>query len=422
MTALTLCLAGSAMLAYSLLGRWLGKRYVTAPMVLLILGAVASGFVDQLNVEGATVHTIAEVTLVLILFHDASTVKLSALRGDLGPPVRLLAIGFPCALVVTGLASWLLLPAIGIYGALLIAAAITPTDAGLGAPTVLNPVVPVRIRRALNVESGLNDGLATPIVLFALTALAAPAGESIPRILEFAVGPLLGGVAVGAVGAALIAGLLNVAQRRGIASKHAAPVTVLLVPLLLFVTAELFHANVFIAAFIGGLAFGAVSKTLGETPEVAELVETAGELASWAVWFLAGALTVEVFGDGISWQSCVIALLALTVLRMGPVALAMIGTGFRPPTVAFIGWFGPRGLATVVFALLVVEELGVRDPVVEPVVLTLALGVVLSVFAHGISATPLAGRYGRWVADTRPAAETETAPEPSHRGFAPTSS
>ena len=416
MTVLTLAVACFALVAYSLLGRWFSARLITAPMALLVIGALSFGVIDSIDVAGEAVHVLAEVTLVLILFHDASTVRIRSLRQDLGPPLRLLAIGFPLALLATLATSWWLLSSIGLYGALLIAASITPTDAGLGAPTVLNPAVPVRVRRALNVESGLNDGLATPLVLFALTAVTAESGEEIPEVLQFAVRPLLLGGVVGVVGAVVLALLLDTVQRRKLASKGAAPITIMLIPFALFLVASLVDANIFIAAFVGGLAFGAVSKSLAARPDESQLLETASDIASWVVWFLAGGLAVEVFAGGISWQSVAIALLALTALRMIPVALSLMGLGFRSPTIAFIGWFGPRGLATVVFALLIVEELGVASPIVEPIVLTLAIGVIVSVFAHGASAKPLANRYGVWVKRRQPAAEVREVSAPPSRG------
>ncbi|MEI2729707.1 MAG: cation:proton antiporter [Candidatus Nanopelagicales bacterium] len=161
---------------YVLLAKPLTRINVTAPMLFLVAGAVLYSLTGELAVTSDVVHVLAEVTLVIILFHDASTVRLGALRGDSSIPLRLLAIGFPLALGATfALVGWLL-PALGVAGALLVAGAVTPTDAGLGAPTILNPRVPIRIRRALNVESGLNDGLATPVVLFALAALASEEG------------------------------------------------------------------------------------------------------------------------------------------------------------------------------------------------------------------------------------------------------
>ena len=416
MTLATLTVAVLVILLYTLVGRWLNHRLITAPMILLVVGAIAFSLYDPLEIEGETVHLLAEITLVLILFHDASTVRLRNLRSDIGPPLRLLAIGFPLALIATMGVGWWLLPSIGVYGALLLAASITPTDAGLGAPTVLNPQVPVRVRRMLNVESGLNDGLATPVVLFALTALAATDDESVPALLAFAVKPVVLALVVGISGALLVAFALSTAQTRGWASRNAAGVTIVLVPFSLYLVSEAVGANVFIAAFVAGLTFGAASKTLAKVPATAHLLETGADIASWLVWFFAGGLAVGIFADGIAWQSIVIAVLALTVLRTIPVAISLLGAGFQPRSVMFVGWFGPRGLATVVFALLIVDELGSAGPVVEPVIVTLAVGVLMCGFAHGLSASSLAARYGRWVGREHPTAETQTASEPADRG------
>jgi NhaP-type Na+/H+ or K+/H+ antiporter len=166
----------------------------------------------------------------------------------------------------------------------------------------------------------------------------------------------------------------------------------------LFGVAELIGANAFIAAFVGGMVFGAASVTLGADQETAGLLETSAELLGFVVWFLFGGLLLLVFGMGVRWQWLVVAVLALTVFRVVPVALAMIGTGFEWRTVLFLGWFGPRGLATIVFGLLALEELGRSSPFIEEVEGVLAITVLLSVVAHGFTAQPLSRGYGRWVA------------------------
>ena len=415
MTLETLTVALIAALLYALVSQLLGRYLITAPMAMVVVGALAFHFLEPLDVEGGTVHLLAEIALVLVLFHDASTVNLRSLREDPGPPLRLLLIGFPLAIVVTtGVSAWLL-PGIGIYGALLLAAAVTPTDAGLGAPTVLNPSVPVRVRRMLNVESGLNDGLATPIVSFALTVLASQAGDSVPSLIDFAVAPLLLGLLVGIVGAVIVAVLVRLARSHKWASEQTVAIAVLTTPLMLFLVADLAGGNVFIAAFVGGLAFGG-ALAAGQDDNSSQLLETGADIVGWLVWFFAGGLGIEFLLHGLTWQAVVLAVLALTVLRIGPVALCLVGTHFNWRTVLFVGWFGPRGLATVVFSLLILEELGEENPVVAPVLGPLVVAVFISVFAHGFSATPLAERYGRWVSANSPTAETRTVTEPNARG------
>lgn len=383
-------------IGFALVAHKLERWHISPPMAFLVAGVVVFGWVADVAVTDHQIRLIAEVTLVVVLFHDASSVRIRSLRHHPGVPLRLLLIGFPLALLFTfGTAQWLL-PSIGFAGALLLAGALTPTDAGLGADTILNPEVPNRIRRALNMESGLNDGLATPIVLLALSLLASDEGVGTPTILQISVVPVaLALVLSVAVGLAL-AYLLDLSQARGLSSNRGRALAVLAIPLLLWGAAELIGANGFIAAFVGGLVFGARSGCLHEGGEAAESLEVAADLLSFVIWFLAGGLMVAVLSIGYDWRWLVLAVLALTLLRMVPVALSLIGSGVSGRAVLFLGWFGPRGLATIVFVLLAVEELEPDATELQPIVGVCLTAVVLSVFAHGISAQPLAVRFGRW--------------------------
>lgn len=403
-------------IVYSLLSYRAARANISAPMVFLGAGALFFVFGDRLAVESSQLHLLAEITLVFVLFHDASTVQLRRLRSDAGLPARLLGIGFPLALVATAVVVALVFPELSIAAAVLIAASITPTDAGLGAATVLDPVVPLRIRRALNVESGLNDGLATPVVLIALAAVGSSEGDSTLPILSVTVLPVVLALVIG-VGIAAVAALgVDVSRRIGASNARTRSIAVLLIPVLCFALCELASANIFIAAFVAGLTFGAMSKTDAEEPEVSELLETAADLLSYVVWFLAGSLIALVVSSGVAWQWVLVAFLALTALRMIPVALSLLGTNLPWRTVTFIGWFGPRGLATVIFGLLAVEELGNDHPVVQTIAGVISVVVVFSVLAHGVTAGPLARRYGRWSAERGHAADHVDVAEPRVRG------
>ena len=400
---------------YALTARRWTFANVTAPMLSIIAGLVIfSTGAAEINAD--FVHSIAEITLVIVLFHDASTVRLSQLRHDPGIAIRLLLIGFPLALLATYLVARPLLPELGWAGALVVAAAVTPTDAGLGAPTVLNPAVPLRVRRGLNVESGLNDGLATPIVLVALGVLAEREDAPIPGLLGIGVVSVVLALACSVVLAVAVAWGMDFSRRRHLSGHRGRQVAMLVLPGLLFGVAELIGANAFIAAFVGGLVFGAVSKTLVEEHESAGLLETSADLLGFVVWFLFGGLLLRVFANGVRWQWLVIGVLALTVLRLVPVAVAMIGSGFRWPTIAFLGWFGPRGLATIVFGLLALEELGRESPFIADVAGPLSVTVLLSVFAHGFSAGPMSVSYGAWAQRTQAAIGVEPHHEPRSRG------
>lgn len=411
MTAPVIAAMAAVAIIYALLGKRLTALNVTSPMVSVVAGALVFS-VDPLDIDTATVHFIAELALVVVLFHDASTVKITQLRRDPGIPARLLLIGFPLALVATYLVTRAMAPTIGVAGAWLLAASITPTDAGLGAATILNPAVPVRVRRGLNVESGLNDGLATPIVLVALAALAAEEEHEPLSLMQVAVVPLLLALAC-AVAVGLAAGWsVDASRRHGLSGHRGRAMATLVLPLLMFGLADVTGANVFITAFVGGLVFGAACITIDEEEETATLLEVAADILGFVVWFLAGGLLLAVFEDGFEWSWLVLAVLALTVLRMVPVLLALLRTGFTWPTVTFIGWFGPRGLATIVFGLLTVEELPSDSPVIGPITGVIAVVVILSVFAHGLSAAPLSARYGAWVARTRAPIERQPSVEP----------
>jgi NhaP-type Na+/H+ or K+/H+ antiporter len=410
---LTIAVLALLLLAWSLVARRVERWGVTPPIAFLVVGIMLIG-VREVELSREVAKLLAEVTLVLVLFHDASTVRLADLRRDPWVAVRLLAIGFPLALLATAATTLWLLPAVGLAGAVLIAASITPTDAGLGAPTVLNPVVPVRVRRALNVESGLNDGLATPVVLAMLGVLAAESQTAgpLPTVLSIGAVPVAIGLAIGVGLGAGGAWLIDRSREHGWSSVRGRGLAVLMLPALAFGLAELTGGNGFIAAFVGGLVFGAVSVAADVEHEVSEPLEITADLLGYLIWFLAGSLLVGSLETGLRWQWVVIAVAALTLLRIVPVAVSLLGLRLRAPTLLFIGWFGPRGLATIVFGLLTFEELTPDEPLLRDIAGVLALTVLLSVVAHGVSATPLSQRYGAWVARTHPPIENEPSVQP----------
>jgi NhaP-type Na+/H+ or K+/H+ antiporter len=352
------------------------------------------------------VKILAEITLVLVLFSDASRVGLRDLQAELGLCVRLLGIGLPLTIGLGTLLALALFGGINIWLALLIGAALAPTDAALGAGIMVNRAVPARIRRLINVESGLNDGIATPFVLVAVAGAAAAAHESGTgpgaAVAELALGLAVGGVVGGAGG-----WLVKVARRRDWAAEGFAGAAVLGLAVCAYASAIALHGNGFIAAFIGGLAFGSTSGRRGEP--LVPFVEETGALVSLLVWLAFGAVAVAPMFDHLTWQLVVYAVLSLTIIRMAPVALALVGTRLGWATTAFVGWFGPRGLASVVFALLALEDLG--DKAASPAVAVITATVLLSVIAHGASAEPLARRYGAASARAARRRDSDGAPE-----------
>jgi len=402
-------------LGFAVTARWLSRVYVTAPITFVAAGAVISAVTPSMAADVTEfVKVLAEVTLALILFHDAAQVRPRQIEADRGSILRLLLVGLPLTVLIGFLAARVVFPAMPVMIALLLAAALSPTDAGLGAATVLNPVVPVRVRRTLNVESGLNDGLVTPVVLFAIAAAAGEeglsAGASVVRgLFDLGVGAALG-VVVGAGGGLV----LGWSRRRGLSTPSTRSLGVLVLPVLAYCLVALVSGNSFVAAFVAGTAFTAAAPWVDEEVSALDRTEGLSELLGFAVWLIFGLAVFPLIRDHIGWRELLFALLSLTAFRMIPVAVSLIGSGLRIPSVAFIGWFGPRGLASVVFALLAVEDLEVDDSL-RTAVSTIALTVLLSVVLHGVTADLFAARYGAWVDRERPRAETKPATEPRVR-------
>jgi sodium/hydrogen antiporter len=383
---------------------------ISTPIFFVAMGLVmAEGLkLVDLGPDPHSTKIIAEVTLVWVLFADASRVRLAELREDLGHYVRLLAIGLPLTIGLGTLTAISVLDVSPWY-ALLLAAALAPTDAALGSAVMSDRRVPYRVRQTLNVESGLNDGIATPVVTVALAAIAAEAAVGHEGPAHALLGLLLGaltGVVLGGLGGML----LRAARQREWSSEEFSGPSVLALALLAFVLAVLFDANGFIAAFVAGSAFGAITARGGEK-EVYYVEQTCG-LASMISWLLFGALAVPDIAADWSWGILLYAVLSLTVIRMLPVAISLLGARMDRSTVFFIGWFGPRGLASIVFALIALEDLqGVPGPTNE-IVATISLTVLLSVLLHGLTAQPLAGRYA---ASHRAEVEPVEHPEPTLR-------
>ena len=390
------------------------RAYLNGPIVFLLAGGMVGRTLIDAQSEGAAIRTIAEVTLVLVLFHDAAELQPRDLRTDAAFTGRLLLLGLPLTIGAGFLLTRGLFPEVGVWLALLLGAALAPTDAGLGAATVLNPVVPARVRRILNVESGLNDGLATPVVLFAVAAAAGAAHDPADHGLVEALLELVIGALVGVVAGYLPGRLIERARARGWAEGELLPIATLTVPLLCYYGAQEVSGNGFIAAFVAGIAFAGSQATVTAVHEDARLTGLLSTFLSYAVWMLFGVVVVAGLQSLLSWQNVVFAVLSLTVLRMVPVALSLLGSGLRLQTVIFVGWFGPRGLASIIFALIAFESLH-EEPAIATVLSVIATTVVLSVLAHGLTASPWAQRYGAWASRTRPPVESAQAVEPLRR-------
>lgn len=392
-------LAGLLIFLFGLFSALFDRSPITAPMVFVAIGILAGplGFGwFEAEIDSEVVQVIAEVTLVLILFTDASTIDLGALRTEYKIPLRLLGIGLPLTMIAGFALAIPMFAGINWWLLAIMAFILSPTDAALGQAVVNSEKVPGKVRDSIGVESGLNDGIALPPIMACMAAVTAAAGTQIDAAYwglfaakQIAFGPVAG-AAVGLVGGWLIEravarGWMDVVfQRLGSVS----------LALISYALAETLGGNGFIAAFFGGLMLGTRTKAVRE--RIQNFGEAEGQQLSLFVFLIFGMVLVPVARDHWDGAALLYALLSLTVIRMIPVALCLIGTGMDRATVGFIGWFGPRGIASVLYLLIFVGEIGTKGH--ERILSVIVLAVLLSVFIHGLSAVPLSGLYGRHAA------------------------
>jgi NhaP-type Na+/H+ or K+/H+ antiporter len=395
----------------SVSGRLSGTPITPAILFVAFGLLVGREGLDGIDVDSssAAVRTLAEATLALVLFSDASRIDLGALRRTIGVPERLLGIGLPLTILLGAATAAAVFGELTVGEAVILAVVLAPTDAALGQAVVTEPRVPQRIRQGLNVESGLNDGICVPL-LFAAVAVAdvesdIAGGRSAGTLLLEEIGyGILGGVAAGL----LIATVVTQAGRRGLIAPTWRQVTPAAGAALAYGIASALDGSGFIAAFVAGLVF---RLALRRDPEqINQLTEEVGALLNGVTFVLFGAVLLGPALTEVSWRLALYAVLSLTVVRVLPVVIAMWGSRARAPTLGFLGWFGPRGLASIVFAVIVVEES--QLPHEHLVVLAIYLTVGLSVLLHGVTAAPLADRYARWYEQHAPeeAPPMESAP------------
>src|SRR5215211_7825336 len=383
--------------AFGLVSRRLEGTVLTAPIVFVVAGAILGpaglGLVE-FELGGHTVLLLGEIALALVLFTEAAKINLSALRQNEGLPLRLLGVGMPLTIALGTATAALLLTDLTFWEAAIVGTVLAPTDAALGQAVLSNPRVPVRVRQVLNVEAGLNDGLSVPfLALFLTLAVAKEELQPASYWIRFALEQVGLGILVG-VGVGLVGGwLVNWASKREWMTGSFRRLALLALAIIAWALADQIGGNGFIAAFVGGLAVRPTVERVGE--QLIRFTEAEGQLLNLSVFFIFGVLVLGTI-QHLSWEVAVYALLSLTLIRMLPVALSLYGTHLRGISVLFAGWFGPRGLASIVLGLIVVEEaplLAGRDEL-EMVV---ALTVLLSVLLHGLTAAPLSAVYARRV-------------------------
>lgn len=405
-------------LGYALVARRLQSWNITAPMVFVAAGILlGSGWLGDrdMGIIKPTDHWfmgIAEFSLAMLIFTDASKLSLREVEGDHRPVAKMLLFAFPLTLAAGLGVVLLLFPEYGWQAALLTALILCPTDTTLAGSAITDPAVPARVRRILGVEGGLYDGGSSPMLALLIVMVAVDAGEIsaagwVATAAWEIFGAVLVAVAVGGGGGLI----LRLARSKALTTHTSQQVAIALLAVLSYTVAIGIDANGYVAVFLGGLMFGASSRDL--LHEDLDFAETAGTLISFVVWLVFGAAmvipAVTESGPG-TWA---LAVLALTVLRMGPVAIALSHSGFRAPTVAYLGWFGPRGLATVIFAILALQDIG-TDPVTDHLLRVATITALLSIFAHGLTARPLSHAYSRWAA-LLPADAPELAPVRHHK-------
>jgi sodium/hydrogen antiporter len=389
-----LALFFALLFAFSLVSRRLEGTIVTAPMVFTTAGMLMFPALPWIMSAGFNKNVflrLAEIGLVLLLFTDASRTELDTLRSIGSLPVRLLSVGMLLTIALGAVVARLVFPQLSVLEAGILSTILAPTDAGLGQVVVNSSRLPLRIREALNVEAGLNDGLSVPFLLFFIALAAARIEGGAASLTQF-IGEQLGFGALVGLTIGLGGGwLMGFARRVEWLADSYQQIGVVALALLCLTVSEIVGASMFIASFVAGLAVQVGFKDAGK--HSVEFAEEWGQLFNLSVFFLFGVLVVRDWPQfsGASW---LYAVLSLTVIRMLPVAIALMGARLSSASVAFVGWFGPRGLASIVLGLVYLEqEMNLPgEPAIRSAVM---VTVLLSIFAHGLSAIPAIDLYAR---------------------------
>ena len=381
---------------YSLIAKAIGRTWISDAMVFVgagfLLGDDGLGWL-HFNVTSENLETIVELTLALILFTDAANANLPVLKNSLRLPWRLLAIGLPLTIALGFGVSSLLFPQFSWVEAALLAVMLAPTDAALGKAVVSNTQVPDNIREDLNVESGLNDGICVPLLLSLLAIADSQQIQGSPTslLVSLFLQQIGIGVLISVSFAFIATQMRHFFLKKNWAASDWQPVLPIALAVACFATSQQLGGSGFIACFVGGLMFGGLNRQQRESLLMA--AEGTGDALSLITWVAFGSSIVVLVFAQITWQAVVYGVLSLTLVRMVPVAIALFRLKQNLYTVLFAGWFGPRGLASIVFAVMVLDA---RLPYSQEIAVVVSLTIIFSVIAHGLSATPLANRYGRW--------------------------
>ena len=385
----------SAIVGYALVSKRLSATIITAPIFFAGIGLLAGPVLGLLEIEGdPEVPTLLlEAALVMVLFADASSLDVRRWTREAGLAGRLLGLGLPLTMLMGALGALLVVPGIEPWQAALVGVILAPTDAALGQAVVSNMRVPAVIRNALNVESGLNDGLALPFVtIFITVGLVTTGADTDLQAVQTLALALVGSTVIGAAAGLAGGWLLRRAAELGLGRRRWQPIALVALAVAIYLAADEVGASGFLAVWVAGLAAGTVLR-LGGMEEAFELSEELADVLGAVGFLLLGAGLIVPVIQRATPEMFAYAILSLTVARMLPVALVMLRTGFALPSIAYVGWFGPRGLASIVFSTVVVEQAVPGASAISDVVL---LTVAISMVVHGVTAAWGAGRYATW--------------------------
>jgi len=383
---------------YSTFAGLIKKTPLSGPMIFMIFGLLFGPIVLKIYnpaKDAGVLRTLADLTLAVVLFTDAANANLYILKRNYHIPGRMLLIGLPLTIMLGFGIGMLLFDDLTLYEVAILATILAATDAALGKPVVTNEVVPASIREGLNVESGLNDGICVPI-LFIFLALAqgsvAEHGNALLGIelvlKEIGIG-LIVGVGVTALGARIFV----FCAKRGWITEVWQQIPIIVLSLACFAIAQSLDGSGYIASFSGGILLSSFAKNQDIKHKLLLSAEGTADTLALITWVFFGGAIVGQFIGYFSWEIIVYSVLSLTVIRILPVFISMWGSGEKTPSKLFLGWFGPRGLASIVFTIIVVRK---DLPGKETIALVVACTVFLSILFHGISANPLAKVFGKW--------------------------
>jgi NhaP-type Na+/H+ or K+/H+ antiporter len=391
MTSATVFTLTVMVLCYAVISA-LVKRWYVAPALIFTLCGIALGpfgvGVIDVGHDAGNYLLVAELALTLILFNQAAALDLSAVVQRRGITFRLLVFGIPLSLGLGVLTATLLMPFMSLGGAIAFGTIVAPAEVALISALLEDRRIPEPVRHALSTESGFYDGFALTTMVLALavtrekeTSAHGGLGDLAWYLVRTEVLSAAAGLILGAVGGAVI----TWSRRRGWMSDTWAQLSMLMGALLCFEVGGLLDGSGLVAAFAGGLAFAFVSEGTGNRPE-RHVSDAAAHLLELVVFAMFGAYAVVAAWRDLEWRVAAFAVVAVFAVRLIAVSVALIRTDLPARDRLFIGWFGPRGLGTIVLGLLMIEH---SEPDLESLITQIVgITVSLSLVVHSLTVWP----------------------------------